>query len=131
MARNVVKRDGSNTSDDVVKSPPTGGAKLADGTNVAQPALLGGTSGMLDDPNIPTTKIGLDITPAHVTDETGKEAPPVPRRFQVTGGPDHVMYAGLKTRMIPGKIYNEGTVDFDLLRKQGVKIEEITDPPPV
>jgi hypothetical protein len=130
MARNVVRRDGGtgNTSDELVKAPTQAGSKTPDGNAVATPAMLGGTSGMLDDPNTPMAQIGREIVPAREQKETAR----VPqRRFQVISGPFQVLYGGVMTKMIPGKVYNEGTVDLDLLRSQGVKLEEIVDQAPV
>ena len=127
MARNVVRRDGGtgNTSDELVKSPTQAGSKTPAGNAIATPAMLGGTSGMLDDPNIPLTQIGREIVPAK---DLGEHAHVRQRKFQVISGPFAVLYGGVMTRMIPGKVYNEGTVDLDLLRSQGVKLEEIVEP---
>jgi hypothetical protein len=127
MPRHVVRRDGStNTSDEMVKTPVEHGAKHSDGSNVAAPAMMGGTPGMPEDPNVPLTQIGRDIVPAKEFKENGP--PKVQRKFQIISGPFAVLYGGVMTKIIPGKVYTEGTVDLDLLRSQGVKIEEITEP---
>jgi hypothetical protein len=58
-----------------------------------------------------------------------KEDPkaPKPKRYVVKGGPDHVIYGGVKVPMRHGKVYTEHTVDLDLLRRQGCIIEELVD----
>jgi|SRR6267378_1649376 len=62
------------------------------------------------------------------------EAPPVdvpepdaPRakRWLVTSSPESIVYEGGRVQMRVGKEYDEGCVDLDLLRRQGVVLVEI------
>jgi hypothetical protein len=56
-------------------------------------------------------------------------APPAARarKYLVVGGPDSVMYESQRVRMILGKVVCDATVDVELLARQGVKLQEITE----
>lgn len=112
MARHVVKQraDSSEASSESV---------------VDQPTMPGGASGMPVDPNPQSTIFhGIDdIAPARSVDDPERNR--LPKQYRVVGGPEQVMYDGQKIRMIAGKIYSENAVDLDLLRRQGVQLEEI------
>ncbi len=115
MARHVVKRDGG-----------TSGSKTVD-SSVDKSIIPGGTSGQPEslDPNPASAHIhGIaDVAPIQSSEVRADVSP---RRFQVTGGPPQVMYNGVLTRMLHGKIYVETAVDIEYLRRQGVQLEELT-----
>lgn len=114
MARTVVKRTAAVT------------ATHNEGTDSAP--MPGGTSGQPDDPN-PRSNIihGInDVAPATVEKPDRPEV--TVRRFKVLpGSPATVMYEGQSCRMVVGKIVSENNTDVDLLRRQGVLLEEVKE----
>jgi hypothetical protein len=113
--RTVVKREASaveeNLKNEGVDKPPP---------------MAGGTSGQPDDPNPRATRIHGkdDVAPQAVREERPEVKV---KQFRVTGGPPMVMYMGQSCRMVHGKIVNETSVDIDLLRRQGVVLEELKE----
>lgn len=112
MARNVIR---SNEA----AAPPAAPGEQA--------PLPGGTSGAPPDPNPPCTRIaGIDdVTPAR---DLPDPVTPLRRMYRVAKSPEMVVYAGGRVRMPVGKLYPEGTVDFDVLQRQGVVFEEVATP---
>jgi len=88
--------------------------------------MVGGTSGQPEDPNPRATRIhGIDdVAPSGTRDDR-----PVvePKRYRVVGGPPSVMYGGGSVRMVLGKIVTDASTDVDLLRRQGVVLEELKE----
>jgi len=125
MARHVVKRDGATSTTNLAKP---------DNRIPEKAAIPGGASGdpHVLDPNPASTKIhGLaDVAPMRVETQQSQLLSEPARRFRVVGGPEYVMYAGCKTRMLHGKVYTENAIDLDLLRRQGVQFEELDPPTP-
>lgn len=117
MARNVVKRG---------TAPAPEGAKSDEGQALDKAPMQGGSPGELDDPNPKSDVIhGLnDVAPAR--EHRATEHVPQ-KRYMVVGGPDSVMYEGARVRMNHGKVYNEGSVDLDVLRRQGVQLKELDE----
>jgi hypothetical protein len=114
----------------VVRTRAEGAEKtetVRDGVAADLAAMPGGATGVPDDPNMRSTVIhGIDdIAPAKP--ELDEDRKRLPRQFRVTGGPAEVLYDGGRVRMIPGKVYTENSVDLDLLRRQGVQLQEVTE----
>lgn len=49
---------------------------------------------------------------------------PKPKQYRVIQTPGIVMYNGCTARVMHNKVYPEGAVDLDLLRRQGVVFQE-------
>lgn len=109
----------------VVRTRAEGTEKTEAATIPDVVAMPGGAAGIPDDPNPRSMVIhGIDdIAPARP--ELDEDRKRLPRQFRVTGGPTEVLYDGGRVRMTPGKIYNENAVDLDLLRRQGVQLQEV------
>jgi hypothetical protein len=112
MGRHVVKRDQTEVPKVVEKTP-----------------LPGGTSGQPEDVK-PTTVIhglGTDIQP--LREEEPKDDVPI-RKYRVVGvPPSHsVMYDGQRVQVHMGNVYKDNCTDIALLQKQGVVLEEISEP---
>ena len=115
MARHVVRTRAESTD-------------KVEGTAVADVVTMpGGAAGVPDDPNPRSTVIhGIDdIAPARP--EPDEDRKRLPRQFRVIGGPAEVLYDGGRVRMVPGKVYTENSVDLDLLRRQGVQLQEVME----
>ncbi len=97
----------------------------------AQP---GGASGVPADPNPEHAEIGGAKVKAGAVVEAKKtdEAPAVSKRYRVVGGanPDErgrfrVMYDGMPVAVAMGKEYDEHQCDLALLKRQGIRFEEV------
>lgn len=108
MARNV-KQDGNALPIDSLVE----GGEQQPGIDNPEPQVMDATS-----------VIQSLVPEAPPADEVLPDAPRA-RRWQVTGGPDSVVYDSQRVRMQHGKVYDEGCVDLDLLRRQGVVLTEI------
>ena len=93
------------------------------------PPLKGGTLG------VPSAQAKLSTLPKGMVGSTRRREEGVPggRRYEVVGGPDMVTYPGQgKVRLLRGKIVSDQSCDIELLKRQGVKLQEIMpDPVPV
>jgi hypothetical protein len=115
MQPNPAVTDPRQTTIDTALRPPA---------ELTPPSMLGGSSGLPDGGNDPRAATG---------GSTGETAAPVRSRVDipvqryrvVVGG--HVMLDGVRVPMRVGKELDERQYDLALLRRQGVKLDLITD----
>lgn len=121
MARNVVRTRVEGVESKPAEAPIVASSPLPD---VA--TMPGGAPGVPEDPNLRSALIhGLDdIAPARSVEP---EQNLQPKRWRVVGGPSEVMYEGARLRVMPGKVYPDNCVDLDLLRRQGVQLQEVSE----
>jgi hypothetical protein len=98
MARNIPGRPAPKPEETVSEEAP--GADASGESSIAEPAQSAGT----------------ETVPA--------EVPPVSRKFVVVRGAN-IMYGGCLSYMPAGKIVMEHAFDCELLRRQGVVLEQV------
>lgn len=117
MGRHVVKR-GTSTE-----------PQKAEVASADKAPILGGASGIPTDPNPQSTMIhGLGgIAPAR---EEVQRVDKIARKYRVTNPQGiRVIYGGQAMTLQPGKEFSDACTDIELLKKQGVKFEELVPPP--
>ncbi len=113
MGRNIVgKKNASDVEEETKEdSAPLDGGTLGVPEVKAAPPLPG------------TARVGMVVAP-----EADEDAPPVvhavERTYRVTrGGP--VMFNNCRSEMKAGKIVGDASIDIDMLRGQGIELEEL------
>lgn len=108
-------------------SDPIGEGKLQ---QAAMPGMRGGSYGV-----IPEAEKRVNFFGAHMGG-TARKAPPTrkPKTFVVVGpinapgGRISFVYDHQRVSVLPGKEVTENAYDLDILRKQGIRLEEVVDP---
>jgi hypothetical protein len=87
------------------------------------PPLKGGTLG------VTTTQTRASALPATMGRQPVDARAATGRQYKVTAAPNLVTYPGQgKTRLPVGKIVSDASCDLDVLRRQGVELQEIARP---
>lgn len=107
---------------------PEGDGKLVP---TPMPAMRGGSFGIIPEAE---KRVHFHLGKPLAQGQTGRSAPKPPKKFIVTDGPRNgtgkvtFMYDHQRVAVSIGKEILETAYDVDMLRRQGVRLEEIVDP---
>ena len=85
------------------------------------PPMKGGTLGVVTTQTRPSALPTGMVGKAREVIRDSKPA----RTFEVVQSPGSVMYGSCRTRLPVGKVVSEASCDLDMLRRQGVHLQEI------
>lgn len=106
------------------------GKQSSKSSEADRPAVPGGSSGLFEEMAVPLGTVGQAVEPSRVDPWADRPTVPV-RHFVVRSGPQmergriRAYYNGCTINLAPGKIIADNQYDLDLLRRQGIVLEEV------